>query len=155
MEASTWAVILFGVSLALLVAELFLPSHGLLGVLATFAMIAAIVLCFRINQYLGLGVLLFVAMVTPFAISGAMKIWPKTPFGRRMTLQPIDSPLTPPAVRMGQTGIAMSELRPMGTADFSGERLEVRTQIGMIAAGAEVRVIGIDAGRIIVGPVDG
>jgi membrane-bound ClpP family serine protease len=150
MEASTWAFLLFGISLILLVAELFLPSHGLLGLLATAAMVAAIIICFRINQYLGLGVLLLVAMATPFAISGAMKMWPKTPIGRRMMLQPTQSVITAPEVEIGAVGVAMSELRPMGTVDFDGERLEVRTQIGMIAPGSKVRVVRVDAGRVIV-----
>lgn len=150
MEASTWALVLFGLSLALLIAELFLPSGGVLGIMATAAMVAAIVICFHINQYLGLGVLLFVAMASPFAISGAMKLWPKTPMGRRMTLQPVESPISRPPVESGQIGTALSELRPMGTCDFSGERLEVRTQIGMIPAGAKVKVVGIDSGRVIV-----
>jgi len=108
MEASTWAFVLFGISLVLLVAELFLPSHGLLGLMATAAMIGAIAICFKINQYLGLGVLLLAAMVSPFAISAALKVWPRTPIGRRMMLQPTDSPITPPAVTVGKVGVAMS-----------------------------------------------
>lgn len=150
MDLSVWAAIFLAVSITLLVAEVFLPSHGLLGILGTIAMIGTIVVCFRINMYLGLGVMLTTLVLAPFAFLAALKVWPKTPVGRRMVLQPTVSPLVPPNLGPGAIGIAVSELRPMGMCDFGGERVEVRSQLGIIPAGAKVSVVGIDAGRVIV-----
>jgi membrane-bound ClpP family serine protease len=150
MDLSTWAFIFFAIALVFYVAEVFLPSHGMLGILGTLAMVGCIVVCFRINQYLGLGVMLASLIAAPFATLAAIKVWPKTPVGRRMVLQPFESHVAGPSVKIGDIGVAMSELRPMGTCEFAGERFEVRSQLGMIAAGTKVKVIGIDAGRLVV-----
>lgn len=152
MDLTVWAFIFLAVSITLLVAEVFLPSHGLLGLFGTIALICMIVVCFRINQYLGLGVMLASLVAAPFAFSFAMKIWPRTPVGRRLMLQPTQSMIEPPKFPVGTIGTAMSELRPMGTCDFNGERVEVRSQLGMIPAGTIVAVVQIDAGRLIVRP---
>lgn len=154
MDLSTWAFIFLGISLALFVAEVFLPSHGLLGILATLAIIACIVVCFRINSYLGLGVMLVTLIAAPFAAIAAVKIWPRTPIGRRMMLQPIDSKVEHPTVVIGAIGTALSELRPMGMCEFGDERVEVRSQLGLIAAGQKVKITSIDAGRVIVRAAD-
>jgi hypothetical protein len=71
-----FAVLLVG-GLALLIGELLLPTHGLLGVLGAGLVIAAIAVCFTINQWLGVAVMLAAVGIAPFAAGWAMKIWPK------------------------------------------------------------------------------
>ncbi len=93
-------------------------------------------------------------IAAPFAAIAAVKIWPKTPIGRRMMLQPIDSKVEHPTVVIGAIGTALSELRPMGMCEFGDERVEVRSQLGLIAAGQKVKITSIDAGRVIVRAAD-
>jgi membrane-bound ClpP family serine protease len=122
--------------------------------LGAAAIVGGIACCFAINQYLGLAALAGTAIASPFAFAAAMKVWPRTPIGRRMVLQPVESRLQPPLIRLGEVGVAISELRPMGTCQFGDERVEVRSDLGMIPPGAKVKVVNIDAGRLIVRPAD-
>jgi membrane-bound ClpP family serine protease len=154
MELSTWTFILFAAGIVLLLAELFLPTHGLLGVCGGAAIVGGIACGFAINQYLGLTLLVLTAIASPFAAAGAMKIWPRTPLGRRMVLGPVESRLQPPLVRLGEVGVALSELRPMGTCQFGDERVEVRSDLGMIRPGTKVKVVNVDAGRLIVRSIE-
>ena len=65
-----------------------------------------------------------------------------------------DSVIQPPRVGIGQTGVAISELRPIGICEFDHERHEARGELGPIRAGEKVKVVRIDEGRIIVRPVE-
>jgi membrane-bound ClpP family serine protease len=50
----------------------------------------------------------------------------------------------------GQVGRAISALRPAGTVLFGDERREATTRGEFVAAGAAVRVLGIEQNRIVV-----
>jgi membrane-bound serine protease (ClpP class) len=51
----------------------------------------------------------------------------------------------------GKTGVALTPLRPAGTIEVDGARLDVVTQGEFIEKGKEVEVIKIEGGRIVVG----
>lgn len=150
MDSVAWIAIFFALGLILFAAELFLPTHGLLGILGAAAVVAGVIGCFYVNQYAGLAAVLATAILAPLGTGLMVRMWPKTPVGRRMTLQPVESRLQPPLIRLGAEGVALSELRPMGVCQFGDERVEVRSDLGMIAPGTRVRVVNIDAGRLIV-----
>jgi membrane-bound ClpP family serine protease len=142
------AILLFGIAVALLLGELLLPTHGLLGILGGGAIAAAIVTCYRINVQLGTIVLVAAAIALPFAGAAAVKIWPKTPVGRRVVLAPppvdvVDVPL----VRIGQSGVTVSELRPMGVCEFESGRIEAISELGMIPPGRAVKVVTMSGNR--------
>jgi len=143
MSPITIILILFGSGIIMLVAELFLPTQGLLGILGILAILAAVGKTFWINQWAGVGLLLATVIATPFAWSALMKLWPKTPFGRKLVLPPIVSIPEPPAFHLGQTGVALSQLRPMGLVDFGGKSVEATCEIGVIEAGRAVTVTSI------------
>jgi len=56
-------------------------------------------------------------------------------------------------VRPGDIGVTCSALRPYGTVEFSGQRLEAVVEAGYIQSGLQVRVREIQGIRIIVEPV--
>jgi len=51
---------------------------------------------------------------------------------------------------VGRSGKALTPLRPAGTADFAGERLDVVTEGGFIQQGSAVRIIAVEGARLIV-----
>jgi len=140
-----FAVLLAG-GLALLIGELLLPTPGILGVLGAGLVVAAIGVCFTINQWLGVVVMLAAVGIAPFAAGWAMKIWPKTPFGRRVVLPEVRSIPQPPTVHIGQVGTTRSDLRPTGEVDFDGQRVEAASELGWIPARSTVRIVAIDEG---------
>ena len=150
MSVAFFIFVMLAVALVLMALELALPSHGILGVLASAALLVAIGACFWINQWFGLGALLFTLAITPLLWSTFVKYWPRSPVGRHMVLQPVDGSVARPRVAVGQVGIAASELRPTGTADFDGQRLEVASEFGIIGASSKIRVVSIENNRPIV-----
>jgi membrane-bound ClpP family serine protease len=133
--------------IVLLVGELLVPTHGVLGVFGVLCFAAALVVVFRINQWVGLGVFLGMILASPFLITFAMNLWAKSPVGRRVILQPLEKRASASSVMVGQTGSAVTELRPIGECDFGEYRLEALSELGIIHAGQKVRVVSIDNGR--------
>ena len=139
------AILLFGVGLALLAGELLLPTHGLLGIAGAGSILAGIVTCYMIDFWLGTGVFLGTVIATPFAGALAMKVWPRTPIGKRVMLTAVAGEAPRGAtVNVGQTGVAVSELRPTGVCEFDAVgRLEAVSEHGIIDSGRPVRVVAV------------
>lgn len=150
MNPTTLAILLVLAGAAMLIAEMLLPSGGVLGVLAAVCLAASVVTCFRIDSRLGFGLLVAIVVAVPLGGILWMKLFPRTIAGRQMILGPVTSELRANDVDIGQTGVAISELRPTGICDFGAERLEARAERGTIPAGARVRVIEITDHRPIV-----
>lgn len=51
---------------------------------------------------------------------------------------------------LGQSGTAVSNLRPSGTAQINGKRVDVVTEGPMIERGAAVRVVAVEGLRVVV-----
>ena len=143
MEGYSLVALLMLIGVALLIAEMMLPSHGVLGLGAAGCILAAIFVAMRQNAWAGLGLLAGVTAMTPFAWVAFVKIWPKTPIGRRIVLPPVAHEPPPPIVRVGQTGVSMSELRPMGVCEFDGVRIEAHSEHGIVPPGTAVRVVAL------------
>jgi membrane-bound ClpP family serine protease len=76
----------------------------------------------------------------------AIKFWHNS-----FTLQEtIPSPDQPMLLANGTEGTALTELRPLGRADFNGNRREVRCEDGFAPQGARVRIIGSEPGNLVV-----
>jgi membrane-bound serine protease (ClpP class) len=138
------AILLFAVGIILLIAELFLPAHGMILLLGMLAILTGIGLCFVINPWLGLGA--FVGSAAGMPLLFALLIWlmPRTPMGRKFVLPPIPTSVPPIAVQIGQTGTAVSELRPMGLCEFDDHRVQAASELGVIAAGKKVQVVSLN-----------
>jgi membrane-bound ClpP family serine protease len=150
MTPTLLCILLLAAGIVLLVGEMLLPTHGALGIMGCGAIIAGISVGFYIHQWVGVSLLVAVIAATPVAWSAVLTYWPRTPLGKGILLPPMDSTVQPPHVGLGQTGVAVSELRPMGWCEFDDARHEVRSETGVIAAGSKVKVVSIESGRLIV-----
>jgi membrane-bound ClpP family serine protease len=52
-----------------------------------------------------------------------------------------------PQVYIGQSGTAVSQLRPMGHCEFADLRIEAQSEYGIIEPGESVKVVAIVNGR--------
>jgi membrane-bound ClpP family serine protease len=93
----------------------------------------------------------------PSVIVGAFKMLPKTKFGRSTRLEPPKRELgdgVPDTAKlkemMGSTGIVITPLRPVGTCDFSGHRVECVAESGYVEKGKKVQVIRIESTQLTV-----
>lgn len=144
------AILLLVAAAALCILEILLPAHGVIGGIGAAALVAGVAVCFYLNQWLGLLMAAGLVVATPFAINIWMKLWPKSPIGRRLFLPHTPSTMPPSLVSLGQAGVTVSELRPMGLGEFGGTRVEVRSEFGMIPPGHSVRIVAFDNGRPVV-----
>jgi membrane-bound ClpP family serine protease len=150
VEVEMFILIMVVAAIALTVMEMVIPSHGVLGVMAAMAAVAAIAGCFWVNQWLGLGATVAAMACAPLVWTAFVKLWPLTPVGRAMVLQPVDGSVRRLPVAVGQVGVAVSELRPMGTGEFAGHRVEVASELGMIAAATKIRIVSFENNRPVV-----
>jgi membrane-bound ClpP family serine protease len=138
-------IFLFAVGLVLIVGELFLPAHGTLGIVGCGAILGAIGIGFHMNQWLGASMLVITLILSPIAAT----VWPRM-VGKRLILPTKETLVQPPRVGLGQVGVAVSELRPMGWCEFEDQRHEVRAETNVIRAGKQVKVVSVEMGRLIV-----
>jgi len=139
--------LLIAAGVVLLIGEMLLPAHGALGIAAVLCFGGAMIVLFRMNQWIGLGIFLAAVVASPLLANLAMQIWFKSPVGRRIILPPMQTTSRPTSVKLGQIGVTVTELRPSGDCDFDDQRIEAFAQLGTIAAGEKVKVIAIDNGR--------
>jgi membrane-bound ClpP family serine protease len=151
LEGYTLVLLLLAIGAALLLAELLLPAHGSLGALGLIAALAAIVVTMGQNVWTGLGLTVALALAGPLIGSAMLRIWPRTRLGRRMVLpQPHVEPQAP-AVCVGQEGVTVGELRPMGVCEFdNGTRVEATSEHGIVESGRTVKVIALVNNRPVV-----
>lgn len=153
MTPTTLAILLLAGGVALLLVEMLLPTHGLLGIVGAAALVAAVFVSFREDRRLGLGLAVALVALAPFGAMLWVKVWPRTAVGKRMILAPVKSEPAAPPVRIGQSGVTVTELRPMGVCEFGDERFEARAERGTIGSGERVEVIALVDGRPTVRPL--
>lgn len=147
-----WAIIAFGIAITLLVLEAFLPSGGVLGLLAGFCAIAGIVMFFMFDDKWGMVSMAVALLATPFIIGGMLWIWPNTPIGRALTLEDEQKRVNTDErardhdglIKVGLEGEALTELRPVGACRLDGKRIDCIAQAGVIEKGTTVRVVGVE-----------
>lgn len=155
LDLQSWAVLLAGIGVALVLAEVLLPTHGVLGVLGTGGLVAAIVICYVISVRLGTLVLIAAACATPLLWIAFVRIWPRTPIGRRIVLPRVVSPVSRASVLVGQRGVTVSEMRPIGVCEFDlptgiNERIEAISEHGLIPPGRPIAVVDVANNRPVV-----
>lgn len=150
MELYGWAIFFFAAGIILLIAEILLPTHGVLGVIGVAGVLVSVGVCFAVQPWLGVALLATCIVAAPVAWSWAIRIWPKTPVGRKILLAPVASTSEPCAVQIGQEGTCITELRPVGVCEFDGVRMEAISQYGIISRGQRVRVVDLNNRRPVV-----
>lgn len=161
-DGSGWLVAgfaLLGTALALGVAELFVPTAGVLAVMTALAAIGSVACFFMHSPLWGFASLLAYSAGAPFAVVFGFKLWTRTPIARRMVLGTVDGepaegqPAPAPGpVAVGAAGIAATPLRPVGFVRFGDLRIEAVAEHGMIEAGTDVTVTESGPSRIVVRP---
>src|SRR4051812_16628515 len=156
------AYILIAAGFLLMVAELFIPSGGILSVLSATGILVGVALTFFHSTMVGMWTLVGVGFALPIAMGLAFHYWPKTPIGKRFFLTAPDEDATVAALPenieleqlRGQIGMTLSALRPAGVVDFNGRRVDCITEGSMVAAGQPVRCVEVRTGRVTVRPVE-
>lgn len=159
---SDWVaiLILYLLGALLIIAEFFLPAHGLIGLVGLGVLIFGLYETFQLNQSAGLVSLAILVVAIPTGLAVAIKNWHRTPVGRRISPpNPVlqdDDRMTVSGYKafVGRRGRTVSALRPVGTCTFDGRRVECVAEYGVIEANVEVEGIGLKDRSLLVRAVD-
>lgn len=150
--------VLFAIGIGLLIIELFVPSFGILGILGIASLVGGILMAAydTADALLNLTVAVIVAAVVVAVFSYIFKkrgIWNKFILKERLTSEEGFVSAESKILLQGLEGIALTPLRPSGTVDIAGERVDVITSGEFIASGVRVKVIKVEGTRVVVGEI--
>ncbi|MHB0957321.1 MAG: NfeD family protein [Pirellulaceae bacterium] len=157
-----WPIVLMLVGIGLICLEIFVPSAGLLGVLATIAVVSSIVVSFSHSLMLGTLMLLVATIVVPVVVVTGIKWWPHTPIGKMILIKrPASEDEVLPDTEeyhrrdrlVGKRGVAKTELLPSGDVLIDGRIYDAMSKGMAISAGQVVRVIDVNTQRLVVRPL--
>ena len=155
-----WSLVLIATGLAVVVVELFIPSAGMLGVLATLLLVSGVVCAFLSDFNSGALVLLGTVLALPILLMAMIKVWPKTPIGKRILLKDMkleevlpDNPFS--ADLVGQLGIAKTKMLPSGIVLINHQKFDAISDGFPINDGQPIKVVAIRGNHIYVEPYDG
>ncbi|MEZ5989171.1 MAG: NfeD family protein [Planctomycetota bacterium] len=155
--AVPWLVLLMCVGMLLIVAEVFIPSMGVLSILSAVTIVTTVFLSFQHGTGVGLGFLVSALVTVPVVLVMAFRLLPRTPFGRRLILQGPsygldEDKLHAPGLEdcIGRSGRAENDLHPVGTISIDGKRYDAKSRGELIEAGARVRVLAIELSQLVV-----
>lgn len=159
---ATMAVLTLALGLALLVAEVFIPSGG---IIMTAAGIVFVVSAWSAWQAWGktgeltLFLIYVAALVVlfPSVLGGAFYAFPRTEYGRRLMNPPSLDEMEPFVAEterltqlIGRTGTTLTRLGPGGMVLVEGERMHAESEGMLILTDTPVRVLALKGNRLLV-----
>lgn len=149
-------MIVFTVGIGFLVAEIFLPSHGVLTAAGIGFLIYAIVRTFNdVGTEAGIVAIIGSLILVPALAVISIKYFHRTPIGKLISPpNPVqtESDVDVQALRrfVGQRGKAVSALRPVGICEFDGKRVSCISEFGVVDPGTEVEGVRVVGGNVAV-----
>lgn len=145
------------IGVLLIAMEVFvIPGTGISGILGMVALVVGI---FLVTDSLleGLVITAIVLIVLgiiiywSFRFPRTKRLWQKFSLStRQISKEGYVAPKPQYKSYLGLVGVALTQLRPAGTANFDGLQLDVVTEGGFIKPGTEVKIISVEGTRIIV-----
>ncbi len=152
-EGPALIIVLFVVGFVLVAAEVFLPGV-ILGVIGFLCLAGSVALVFA---HYGVGAGVVASFLVGGLTLGGFIVWlwifPRTFIGRRIVLdrtQPPDHSADENRGLVGSFGVALTPLRPAGTARIDGRRVDVTATGEFLEEGAGVVVVAADGMRVVV-----
>ncbi len=163
MDPIYWSFLLLALGFTFIVLEVFIPSAGLLGIMAGCFMVAGIVFAFMEGYYTGSIVLLLTLLAVPVYMALMVHIWPYTPIGKLVLLkdprEENDDPDNEHYQKMvelvGQVGVAKSEMILSGQIVVGDQKYDAISNGFPIEAGTAIKVVAVKGNRIYVEAYDG
>ncbi len=163
LSYTAWIAVALAIAgLVLLILEIFVvPGFGICGILGIGSIVGAVIcvapsLTAAIMQ-IGLALLVSILLVfISFKCGRTRRVW------NRLILKDSTSTesgyVSPPVGindLIGESGMALTDLRPSGAALLAGKRTDVLTEGSFVMRGTKVRVIKVEGSSVVVVPVEG
>lgn len=158
-DETSLSFLLAAIGVLLIVAEVFFPSGGVLGVLSALSLLSAVYLAFESGGWTrGLTFAAIEVFLVPVTIYGALQALPHTPMGRVLigsapTAEEVD-PADERHALVGKIGVARSKLLPSGAVEIDGQMIDCVSRGQAVDPGQYVKVIEVSSNRVMVRLVD-
>lgn len=150
---------LLSLGMLLLASEVFVPSAGILGVLAVVSLIAGVSSAYYYGGIV-VGTIVFAITLAICAvlISSMIKWWPQTRLGKRILVQPVrgDDVLPDRSAQqslLGAVGQAVSVMLPSGRVEIYGKQYDATARTS-VESGEWLKVIEVRGRNLIVRTID-
>lgn len=163
MEPYLWSIVLLLAGVVIVGIELFVPSGGVLGVLAGLCFLGSIGVAFMQSVQTGLIMLTVTAAIVPLVIAAGIHLWPSTPIGRRILGKLPEHPdeVLPDSEAyrglkglLGRRGRTNCKMLPGGSISIDRRSYEA-VSLGMaIDEHSPVEVVDVRIGRLVVRPCE-
>lgn len=148
------ALLLIGLAL-IIVEVVFVPGTTLVGIMGVIFLGAAIMSSYRnYGSDVGFYVLLGTSAVTAVALFFSFRSQAWSRFANNSAINSkVNEGLTSSLV-MGDEGVALSTLKPIGKVQFKGKEYEVKTLGDYVDVGTKVKIVHLQENQIIVKPLN-
>ncbi|BDD02874.1 NfeD family protein [Aureibacter tunicatorum] len=149
-----WLIIFFliAIGLFLIIAEIiFIPGTTFVGLLGFALSVAGIIVSYKIlgstvGNYVLAGTL--VLNLTAIYFSFKSGVWNK--FALHKSNPAKVNKIETHELEIGQSGICLSDMKPIGNIEIEGKRFEARTKGEFLDSGTKIKIIRFDKHKIIV-----
>lgn len=152
-----YAFLALGLGLVFILLEVFFPSFGILGTLAAVSIALGGWLAWRSDSGIFGTYLVAAFVLAPVVGVFALKVFPRTPMGRALTLSgpTFDLAEARPGGReletlVDQVGVTLTALRPAGKALVGERRVDVLTRGELLERGTRIKVVRVEGNRVFV-----
>lgn len=154
MDPLVWSVLCSILMVVMVILEFFTPSFGLLTVLAVGFLAGSIALGFNSSAMSGYIMTGTNLALFPLSVFVGMQVVKRSPLALKHEIQAGVPPQTPHAKPVhelvGQQGVAVTMLRPSGTAQIGERRVDVVTEGKFVDAGKPLKVLRVEGSRVVV-----
>ena len=142
------------IGIIVIIAEIILPSGGILSILATGLFGYSLYLVFtHISTSAGMAFVIADIILIPILVYFGIKFLAKSPVTLRTKLSKEDGVTSQSPDHndyLGSQGVAVTDLRPSGVATIEDERLDVVTQGEYLEKQTQIIVIAVRGNQIVV-----
>ena len=150
MNALMWAVALQILSVALLLAEIFLPSGGMLAIAMAATLVGSLVVGFGSSVTEGWVLLGLDLVVFPYLTWWGIKKIETSPMGLPERLENGGSGEEGLGSLVGKTGLTETDLRPVGRVRIGNRLVDAQVRTGFVTSGTEVEVVSAEGNHLVV-----
>lgn len=147
--------LLIGCGIILIIIEIvFVPGTTILGILGFLMLIGGVYVSYAsFGAGVGSGVLIGTIVVSLTALVYSLRSGVWTRFSLKSQIDSKVNEHEKDSLTVGLQGVAISDLRPVGSAEFLDRLYEVQTNGNYLEAGARIEIIKISDNKIIVEPL--
>ncbi|GJM30582.1 MAG: hypothetical protein DHS20C17_32170 [Cyclobacteriaceae bacterium] len=133
---------------------IFVPGTTVLGILGVVAMVGGVYVSFgSFGNTTGLWVLAGTITFSILALVYSLRAGTWQRFALKSSIDSKVNENEKSDLRIGMKGKLVSDLRPMGTAEFADKLYEVQTSGNYLEAGNNVEIISLSDNKIVVKPI--